>query len=86
MDNNIKKIRKTQKLLQRDLAVGVHCTAMNISRYENGSREPDLAMAFRIARYLNVTMEELFNPPKDPWETDGGNDNESDHNTQNHRG
>lgn len=86
MDNNIRKIRKMQKLLQRDLAVGVHCTAMNISRYENGSREPDLAMAFRIARYLNVTMEELFNPQKDPWETDGGNEDECDHDATDHSG
>ena len=66
MKDNIRKIRKAKKLLQRDLAIGVNCSPIDISRYESETREPDLDMAFRIAKYLNVSMEELFLPEDKP--------------------
>ena len=58
--NNIKKYRTERHILQSDLAIELNCDKQTISRYETGQREPSLEMALRLAKYFNVSTEELF--------------------------
>ena len=36
------------------------CSTKSIERYESGERSPSIEMAMRIARYLEVGLEDLF--------------------------
>lgn len=58
--NNIKEVRTNKNIRQSELAIGSGCCKQTISRYETGERQPCLETALRIARYLNVSTDELF--------------------------
>ncbi|MBR4607563.1 MAG: helix-turn-helix transcriptional regulator [Lachnospiraceae bacterium] len=58
--NNIRELRKERNLYQKDVAFGIQSDPMTISRYETGEREPRLDMALRLAAFLGVTMDDLF--------------------------
>ncbi len=60
VSNNIKSVRMEKNILQEDLAYAVKCSQRSISRYENGECYPSLEMALRIARYLDLGLDELF--------------------------
>lgn len=61
MSNKIKYLRKINKLSQSELAVAVKVSRPTISSLENGKTEPTLKVAFRIARFFNVSVDSLFN-------------------------
>ena len=58
--NNIKEVRTNKNVLQSELAIGSGCSKQTISRYETGERQPCLETALRIAKYLNISTDELF--------------------------
>ena len=57
---NLKQIRKERNCYQRDIAVAVGSCTKNISNIERGCYAPSLELALRMARYLGVSVEELF--------------------------
>lgn len=60
ISNNIKNLRKKEKLTQKEFAekVGVHFTT--ISKIEKGIREPSLTLIDKIRCTFNVSFEELM--------------------------
>ncbi len=60
MENKIKLYRTIANLTQDDLAKEANCTRQTINAIEKGKYLPSLDLAFRLAKILNVTLEELF--------------------------
>ena len=57
---NLKQVRMERNLHQEDLAVAIGSCGRTIGRIERGERNASLELALRIARYLDIPVEELF--------------------------
>lgn len=57
---NLKQIRIERNLHQEDLAIAIGSCGRTIGRIERGERNASLELALRLASYLNVSVEELF--------------------------
>ena len=64
--DNIKNIRKSKGLKQKELAEKIGVSATAIMRYEKGQREPDKETIEKIALALKVTPSSLMN--WDKWD------------------
>ncbi len=60
MKNCIKELRARYNLRQEDLADKVEVTRQTILAIETGKYAPSLELAFKIARVLKSTVEEVF--------------------------
>ena len=60
MKNRIEEIRKEKGILQEELAKSLGVSRQTISSLENGRYNPSIQLAFRIARFFNMTIEEVF--------------------------
>ncbi len=58
--NQIKKHREQKNLTQQDLANAVGVSRQTIIAMEKGNYEPSLGLAFKLAKYFNTSVEELF--------------------------
>lgn len=58
--NNIKKIRKEKGMLQKELALRSNISVYHLNKLENGKRELNLKVAAKIARVLDVSLQDLF--------------------------
>ena len=57
---NLKQIRMERNLLQEDLAIAIGSCGRTIGRIERGERNPSLELALRLAKYLDIPVENLF--------------------------
>ena len=60
MNNRIKEFRKANGVTQEDLANTLEVTRQTIISLENGKYNASLQLAYKIAKYFNVTIEEIF--------------------------
>ena len=60
MNTKIKELRKERKISQEQLALAVGTTRQTITSIEVGKYTASLALAYKIARYFNLTIEEVF--------------------------
>ena len=60
MINKIKQLRKVKGYRQEDLAEALDVSRQTIIAIENNKYNPTLELAMRLARYLNTTVEDLF--------------------------
>lgn len=60
MKNNIELLRKSKKISQSDLADALEVTRQTISALETGRYNPSIILAFKIAKFFNLTVEEIF--------------------------
>lgn len=60
MKNKIKVFRAMHDLTQEDLAAAIGVTRQTILAIEKGKYVPSLDLAFRISRYFEVNIEEIF--------------------------
>ena len=58
---NLKRIREDKGLTQATLAQKANTSIRAIQNYEAGLRTPNVNVALRIAKALNVPVEEIFN-------------------------
>ena len=58
--NKIKEYRKMRKLTQDDLAKEVDVTRQTIISLENGKYVASLQLALKMAKFFNVSVEDLF--------------------------
>ena len=58
--NNLRKIREKRKVKMEQLALNVGCTANYISLLEREEKTPGLKLAFRLAKELGTTVDNLF--------------------------
>ena len=60
----LKKLRKQNKITQRDLAVALHISQTSVSKYERGESEPDLEMIIKMSDFFGVTIDEFVRGTK----------------------
>ncbi|MDD4689452.1 MAG: helix-turn-helix transcriptional regulator [Eubacteriales bacterium] len=60
MENNIKTLRKSKNYTQDDLAEAVGVTRQTIISIESGKYNASLQLAFKIANYFGVKIEDVF--------------------------
>ena len=58
--NNIKKLRKTKKLSQSDIAKVMKVKQNTISQWENDTRIPNIKQGLKLAEILETTAEGLY--------------------------
>lgn len=56
----LKQVRMERNLHQEDLAIAIGSCGRTIGRIERGERNASLELALRIARYLDIPVEDLF--------------------------
>ena len=56
----LKKIRKSKNLNQQKVAMDLNISREALSYYENGRREPSLALLLEMSRYFNVSINYLI--------------------------
>lgn len=62
MENTIRQRRKELGLSQEELAKRCGVSRQTVNAIENNRYDPTLALAFRLARELQVTVDLLFTP------------------------
>lgn len=60
LNNKIRELRKINNVTQEDLASVVGVTRQTIISLENGKYNASLQLAYKIAKYFNTTIEEIF--------------------------
>ncbi|MDZ7672517.1 MAG: helix-turn-helix transcriptional regulator [Halanaerobiales bacterium] len=60
MKNNLKVLRAKHDLTQQDLAEKVDVTRQTIISIEKQKYEPSLSLAFKLANYFEVKIEDMF--------------------------
>lgn len=60
MKNHLEKLRKAQGIKQEELAAALQVSRQTIGSLENGRYNPSIQLAFKIARYFGMTIEDIF--------------------------
>ena len=60
MKNRIEQIRKERNVRQEDFAKSMGVSRQTISSLENGRYNPSIMLAYKIAKYFDMTIEEVF--------------------------
>ena len=60
MKNKIEAIRKEQGILQEEFAKTMGVSRQTISSLENGRYNPSIGLAYKIAKFFGMTIEEVF--------------------------
>ena len=60
MKNRIEAIRRERGIRQEDFAKSMGVSRQTISSLETGRYNPSIFLAYKIARYFEMTIEEVF--------------------------
>ena len=60
MENTLKVLRAMKGLTQEQLAEALEVTRQTIHAVESGKYNPSLELAFKLARYFDTTIEDIF--------------------------
>lgn len=60
MKNRLEALRKARGVKQEDLAEALEVSRQTIGSLENGRYNPSILLAFKIARYFGLPIEEIF--------------------------
>ena len=60
MENTIKVLRAVKGLTQEQLADDLGVTRQTIHAVESGKYKPSIDLAFKLARYFDTSIEEIF--------------------------
>lgn len=60
MRNRIEQIRKEQGIRQDELARLMGVSRQTISSLENGRYNPSIFLAYKIAKFFGMTIEDIF--------------------------
>lgn len=60
MKNRLEELRKQRGIKQEDLATALEVSRQTIGSLENGRYNPPIILAFKIARYFQMSIEEIF--------------------------
>jgi putative transcriptional regulator len=58
--NRLEELRKQRGIKQEDLANALEVSRQTIGSLENGRYNPSIMLAFKIARYFQMNIEEIF--------------------------
>lgn len=60
MKNRLEEIRKSRGIRQEELAAALEVSRQTIGSLENGRYNPSILLAFKIARYFGMSIEDIF--------------------------
>jgi putative transcriptional regulator len=60
LENTLKVLRAVKGVTQEQLAEALKVTRQTIHAVEVGKYNPSLELAFKLARYFDTTIEEIF--------------------------
>lgn len=60
MENNVKTLRKERQLTQQQLADLLGVSRQTVISIELGKYDPSLPLAFKISRFLDKPIENIF--------------------------
>ena len=60
MKNRLEELRKERGIKQEELASVLKVSRQTIGSLENGRYNPSILLAFRIARFFKMSIEEIF--------------------------
>nr|WP_114495906.1 helix-turn-helix transcriptional regulator [Fontibacillus phaseoli] len=56
----MEELRKSRGIKQEDLAAALEVSRQTLGSLENGRYSPSILLAFKIARYFEMSIEEIF--------------------------
>ena len=65
MKNRVKELRETRCLTQKELGQIVNVSRQAINAIETGKYDPSVWLAYHLARYFELTIEEVFDFEKE---------------------
>jgi putative transcriptional regulator len=60
LKNRLEEIRNEKGINQEDLAKALSVSRQTISSLENGRYNPSILLAFKIAKYFSMSIEDIF--------------------------
>jgi len=60
LKNRLEAIRKQRGIRQEELANALEVSRQTIGSLENGRYNPSIVLAFKIARYFQMQIEDIF--------------------------
>ncbi len=66
MKNRLEELRREHGLNQDELARALRVSRQTIGSLENGRYNPSITLAFKIARYFGLSIEEVFIYEEEP--------------------
>lgn len=60
MKNRLEELRKSRGIKQEELAEALEVSRQTIGSLERGRYNPSILLAFKIARYFGLPIEEIF--------------------------
>ena len=60
MINHLEELRKQRGIRQEDLAQALGVSRQTVISLEKGKYTPSLALAFKLARYFGLSIEDIF--------------------------
>ena len=58
--NRLEEIRKERGIKQEELAAALEVSRQTIGSLENGRYNPSIILAFKLARYFDMSIEDIF--------------------------
>ena len=65
MKNQLEELRRQHAIRQEDLAQALGVSRPTVISLEKGKYNPSLALAFKLARYFNLSIEDIFDDSDD---------------------
>jgi putative transcriptional regulator len=65
MRNRVREQRIQREMSQAELAAALGVSRQTIISIENGRYLPSLPLAFRIARFFDLTVDKMFDPDEE---------------------
>ena len=60
MKNRLEQLRKQRGISQEELADALQVSRQTVGSMENGRYNPSILLAFKIARYFGMAIEDIF--------------------------
>lgn len=60
LKNRLEEIRKERGITQEELAKILEVSRQTVGSLENGRYNPSIILAFKIARYFDMAIEDIF--------------------------
>ena len=60
MKNRLEELRKERGIKPEELAAALEVSRQTIGSLENGRYNPSITLAFKLARYFNLSIEDIF--------------------------
>ncbi len=60
MKNRLEELRKARGIRQEELAAALEVSRQTIGSLENGRYNPSILLAFKLARYFGLQIEDIF--------------------------